>query len=204
MSANQHTRAATTRDLPFLLSLARKYSNEIGFIPATAVEKYIENGWVQMATENDADAGYVLARPPSRREPHIARIIQTAVSFDAQRRAHGMELVERVAQTAVVAGATILQACVRRDIEANAFFLAAGFTAVAMRSAPTARAQAHVIWRRPLVTVEANVLAHLERPFRNQGPGGRFLAATAVEKQYTFRRPTRRELQDLHRLPEAA
>jgi N-acetylglutamate synthase-like GNAT family acetyltransferase len=198
MSRNQTIRTATDQDLRFVLHLQRKFSNEVGFVPSAGIERYIDWRCVQMATENGEPAGYVLCRPPSAREPHLAKIIQTAVSFDARRQAHGLALIDRACRTAVVAGATIVQACVRRDLDANAFFLAAGFTAVVVRSAPTARAEDHIIWRRPLLPVAARLFTEIPRPYRSQGPGGRFLPTTAVADHFRFRRPSRAELRALH------
>jgi N-acetylglutamate synthase-like GNAT family acetyltransferase len=197
MSSDQQTRTAGNDDLPFVLHLQRRFSNELGFVPAAGIACYLEMGCIQLATENDDAAGYVLCRPPSSRESHVAKIVQTAVSFDARRRAHGLALIDRACATAVTAGASIVQACVRWDLAANAFFAAAGFTAVALRSAPTARDQEHVVWRRPLVHVTPRVLRTIARPYRCQGPGGKFLPAADVARQFTFRRPTRRELLEL-------
>jgi ribosomal protein S18 acetylase RimI-like enzyme len=197
MSIANNTRTARPQDLRFVLDLQRRFSNELGFVPAGGIERYIDWGCVQLATENDAPAGYVLARPPAARESHVAKIVQTAVSFDARRRQHGMQLIDQVCDISRDRGASIVQACVRWDLEANGFFRAAGFTAVMVREAPTARGEKHVIWRRPLTAVLPNVMQTVARPYRSQGPGGRFLPTTAVAQQFTFRRPSRRELMEL-------
>lgn len=199
MRRARRTRPATPADLSYLLDLQRRHSNAIGFLPRAAFAADVDAGHVLLATENDDAAGYVLCRPPSRRTPHLVKIIQTAVSFDAMRRAHGLQLLERTATASRARGATIMQACVREDLDANAFFRAAGFVPVGIRTAATARAHPHVIWRRPLTEVPRRQLSEIERPYRSQGPGGRFLPTTAVDRQFVIRPPTPAEIRRLTR-----
>jgi len=184
--------------------LARRYSNQIGFLPGQALATYIDRGCVQMATENGEPAGYVLAGRPPARNPDLVKIIQTAVALDARRRRHALALIDVVAANARDAGAKVLQACCRRDLESNAFWAAAGFLPLGIRTAPTARGEAHVIWRRQLCPVDRRQLHTLERPYRNAGPGGRFLPATAVQEAYVIRRTTPEEAAELLALHLAA
>jgi hypothetical protein len=196
---NEIIRPAIDFDRSYVVSLQRKFSNQLGFIPAAGLDVYISRGSVLLSTENGEPAGYVLHRAPSRRDAGVAKIIQTAVQLDAQRRSHGLALVESIAAQHAAAGAELLQACVRSDLESNAFFNAAGFRPVAIRSAPSARELPHIIWRRPLTPAGVARIAIVAAPRCLTGPGGRWLRADQAHLAYVVRPPTLEELANLTR-----
>src|SRR5947209_1089728 len=94
--------AAALSDLPYVVHLQKRHSTAVGFLPRAALEEKIRLGRIWLATENDEPAGFLhhgsLARPE-------VRIFQAAVQYDAQRRHHGMALVNDLLSRASASGA---------------------------------------------------------------------------------------------------
>lgn len=156
-----NVRIATPADLSFVKHLQKRFSNQLGFLPTAAIEWYLSAGRVTLVLENQEPAGYLLGRRRLRCLPAVVPITQAAVCFDAQRRAHGVELVNAAAAAAAADGRTMLQAWCRSDLEANDFWAAVGFTAIALRRPPTSRGLPLILWRRPLSTAAFPSLLHL-------------------------------------------
>ena len=163
---------ATPADLLFIRDLQRRFSNQIGFFPTVATERELERGNVLTGTLNDDNAGFLLIRPALSCQPTTATIIQAAVRMDAQRWGVGLALVEQAASAAIARGQTILQASCRQSLEANLFWPAAGFVAVATRQGGNAHAEQIIIWRKPLV--QGVNLANLHVDAYARAPGGKF------------------------------
>lgn len=53
-------RTATASDLSYILSLAKKHTGELGFIPKMGLEQYIAWNSVDLALENNDPCGYIL------------------------------------------------------------------------------------------------------------------------------------------------
>jgi N-acetylglutamate synthase-like GNAT family acetyltransferase len=137
---------ATDQDLQTILELQRRFSNQLGFIPAPALRQHLETGNILRADENDCAAGYLLHRRMTRQK-FVHQIAQTAIFQDAQRRHHGLALLRAIETTTK---ADILQAWCAADIEANTFWRAAGFICIGRRAAKNARGRELLLWRRPL------------------------------------------------------
>ena|SRR5258707_9743680 len=144
-------RRATLRDLSFVLELQRKFSNQIGFIPRVGSEWYVDSGNVKIVLENGDPAGMLLGRQQYRWQPLLRPIFQAAICFDAQRRHHGLALLERLKLEAIAAGQIGIQCCCREGLEANEFWKAAGFVPVCYMTPETARKRDVICWRLPLV-----------------------------------------------------
>lgn len=165
-------RVATAADLRFVRDLQLRFSNQIGFIPPTATQREIEWGHVFHAALNDDDAGFLLVQPALSGQRTTAAIIQAAVRMDAQRQKIGLALVAAIAAKAQAAGSTILQCFCRADLEANLFWKAAGFEAVATRRGGNKHDQNCTLWRKPL---RKGVNTAFPLPVsKNRGPGGKF------------------------------
>lgn len=175
-----HIRVATSKDLAFIKHLAARNSNAVGFIPDAGVLNYVDAGCVTITRENDDEAGYLLARPREAGRAYIRPIVQAAVCFDARRRRHALSLVDDLARAAFVSGQLLLQCWCREELEANDFWQAAGFIAVARRHAGSARGKPCILWRRPLSTAATAVLATISPTHRVFGPGGRWLDSTTA------------------------
>jgi GNAT superfamily N-acetyltransferase len=152
---------ASAKHRNFVLDLQRRFSNQLGFLPAQAIDEYIAARRICLALENGEPAGYVLARPNLASLPGVASCVQTAICFDAQRRKLATALIDRTANAALGAGAHLLQAWCRADLEANGFWEAAGFNAVALRRTGNARRRPLLLWRRALDAHGETALLHL-------------------------------------------
>jgi N-acetylglutamate synthase-like GNAT family acetyltransferase len=141
---------AKARDLKFIVHLQQKFSNQLGFLPVQALIEYVDNGWVGVAHENGEPCGYVLGRPAYKYQPLLRPITQTAVAMDAQRRKHGLALLDRLHLRAIAAGQQAMQATCRADLEANDFWSAAGFEPICELTPDNARQQPLIVWRKLL------------------------------------------------------
>jgi hypothetical protein len=146
-------RTAVDRDVKFVIDLAKKFSNQLGFIPSAGLRVYTATGMVALGEENGMPAGYLLGRPSMRFDRSICPITQAAVCFDAQRCKLGLSLVEDLAVRALGRGQSMLQCWCAEDIDAMKFWPAAGFTAVARRNPANARGRWLTLWRRPLIPI---------------------------------------------------
>lgn len=185
---------ATLRDFKFVEDLARKFTNALGFIPREALNVRCARKEIEIARENDEPAGYLLSPPQLSSSPRIRPIFQAAVAMDAQRRHIGLALVERVAAAATADNKHFLQCFVRSDLESNEFFAAAGFRAVAIRTATTARGLPSILWRRQLTKAPEHSIFYLAPTAHIFGPGGRITARSDVHKQPMFVELRRRQL----------
>lgn len=147
-------RTATTADKSFVRSLAKKFSNQLGFIPDAALDWYLDAGRVTLALENDDAAGYLLGRDHLHWNCSIRPITQAAIHFDAQRRRHGLALVSLTEAAAIEAGQVALQANCREGLDANDFWKAAGFTEICRLDPGNARNKQIICWRKLLIEWE--------------------------------------------------
>lgn len=165
------TRRATPADITFVRSLAKRHTDAVGFLPTAAVEWYLDAGGVSIAVDNGQPAGYLLCRDALASSTAIRPILQAAVCYDARRRRHGLALVDRLAADAQDAGRKVLQLKCREELEANAFWAAAGFTAVGWQDAGRRRAGRVLVWARQVAPLTPADLIH-KTVERHRGPGG--------------------------------
>jgi hypothetical protein len=142
-------RLAQSQDWKFLDHLQRKHHDAIGFLPRVALERAIERGQVMLALENGEPAGYVYGQSPYQRRADVAILFQAAICFDARRRLLGTALVEAFLARFPP---TVTQACLwcASDLDANLFWSALGFVAVACRDGARSAGRTHLFWCRHL------------------------------------------------------
>lgn len=143
-------RLATLADLPYLISLQKRFTNQLGFMPAKAFEEWINGDHVELAMENGDPAGYILTRERVNSARWCRPLTQVAVQVDAQRRSVGLALLDRVARRATQELLEGLQCWVAADIAAVDFFKAAGFTAICSRAPRNARRRTLILFRKSL------------------------------------------------------
>ena len=146
----QTIRRAAPRDVSFVLDLQRRFTGQLGFLPTAAITRYVEQTRVVIGTENDEPAGYLLGNPYLRYQPLIRPITQAAVAMDAQRRRLGLRLVAQTVDDATAAGQTAVQACCAEGLDANDFWLAAGFRPICYLRPDNTRKRAIICWRKIL------------------------------------------------------
>jgi len=137
-------------DVAYELALAKRFTDQVGFLTRDAVEHYAANGGVLRARENQEPAGFLVFTRTKGDQPRVAQIYQAAIQLDAQRRHHGLALVERAVSEARAAGAHVLQCWCATDLDANSFWQAAGFSHVAARPGGRRRQRRHFLWQRAL------------------------------------------------------
>lgn len=140
-------RPARRRDLPMMRHLQAKLAHAIGYMPPAGVDVALESGWIQTATYNDDEAGFILSRPQLKCSPTLRPIIQSAVHFDLQRRHVGLALLDAVAEQAIADGMEGITCWCAEELEANAFWKAAGFIHVGTRDPHNARNRKLNLWR---------------------------------------------------------
>lgn len=133
------------QDLAFIDHLQKKYSHQLGFLPRQALEAKIERGQVSIAFENDEPAAYVLGNGNYLRDPHFGVIYQAAVSYDARRRLMGTALVQHFIDN-MCPNVRLVGLWCAQDIEANEFWSACGFEAIAARHGSRRRGRVHIFW----------------------------------------------------------
>ena len=190
-------RTATAADLRVVIDLARRFSNQIGFIPETQLEEDIAAGSIIITLENDTPAGYMLARPGLATFRECRPIFQTAVYLDAQRRHHGLALLQDIETTTRHAGKHVLQCMCREELESNFFWKAAGFVPIGRRTAVNARKQPLILWRKALTHHGRTLIHALPQEYRPTRPGGRWTTADDPRRQPPIERFTAEEAASL-------
>jgi N-acetylglutamate synthase-like GNAT family acetyltransferase len=184
-------RTATAKDRTYIDSLQKKFANCLGFLPNEALDVLIEMGATYTAIENGDPAGYIVSRPHLRWQPLMRSITQTCVAMDAQRRHHGLALLDVISAEAAAAGLRAIQACCAVGLESNEFWRAAGFIPICHMTPENVRAREVICWRRPLSTVVPTWFAmpplysgvHGKRTKSNRNPN-RSTDATNTARQY--------------------
>jgi len=116
---------ATQREFSYIHSLSKKHAEELGFIPTSAMQSYLDRGRIRFATENGDPCGYFLT---GRTDRSVCRIFQACVQLDARGLNHGLELLSSLIADAVQHGARTLSLHCRDGLESNGFWSACGFT----------------------------------------------------------------------------
>ena len=103
--------------------LHRRNSEALGFIPRSRIEDYAEKGQVWLTTENDEPCGYIVFGIGGR----MLRVYQACIQYDARRRQHGLDLVQRLVSKATSDGFDGVTLRCRDGLEANEFWRSVGF-----------------------------------------------------------------------------
>ncbi|MBP3956317.1 hypothetical protein J8F10_13585 [Gemmata sp. G18] len=140
-------RGAEPSDWVFLDHLQRRHHDAIGYLPRVALEEAIDRRRVLLALENGAPAGYLYGKATYQRRADVAIIFQAAICFDARRRQMGTALVNEFLGRLP---ADVRQVCLwcASDLDANQFWSALGFEAVACRAGSQRTGRTHVFWCR--------------------------------------------------------
>jgi GNAT superfamily N-acetyltransferase len=109
--------------LEYVVDLARKNYEAIGFIPRPKLEAYWEQGQILVSTENDDPCGFLLYGVGW---PTL-RVYQACIQYDARRREHGLVLVTRLIRHAERTGHSMISLWCADDLDSNAFWKACGF-----------------------------------------------------------------------------
>jgi ribosomal protein S18 acetylase RimI-like enzyme len=128
--------------LDYVLALAKKHYDEIGFLPAPRLQKYLDAGQLWITDENAEPCGFLVW---GNGWP-VLRVYQVCVQYDAQRRLHGARLVGRLINKAEREGYDRISCWVADDIAANDFWEAMGFRKMGERRGGAWRDRKHNAW----------------------------------------------------------
>jgi ribosomal protein S18 acetylase RimI-like enzyme len=162
-----HIHLASPADLPFVLSLARRETETIGFLPGAAVREYQARGGILVARENGEPCGFLVWRlSHGRRRTHAAlptgrhlKVIQACVHYDVRRIGHGFALVARLERIARRRSAEFVSLFCADDLMANAFWKSCGFLWRGCRPGGDRRGRSHNLWILPLSSIPNQVQA---------------------------------------------
>lgn len=124
--------------------------SQVGYLPPSAIEQFIQTANIRIALENAEPCGFLTVRPRRQCAPHVAVILQTAIQFDARRESHARQIVEREIADMIHRGQSHIECWCRADLTANLFWMALGFRAIAHREVPSVRGRkggGHILWR---------------------------------------------------------
>ena len=165
-------------NVKYVVSLAKKLTNEIGFVPFTRYADAMAAGRLHVQTLNDEPCGFILHGPPKNGYLHIS---QTAVQVDARRRAAATEMLDRLKLYARLKEVhTILLRC-RSDLQANEFWQASGFLRYA--TSPGGRARGGLIHHYALKLPTKQTLLFPEEIEEWPTQQARILVQTAASRQ---------------------
>jgi hypothetical protein len=142
-------RQATPDDVPYLDSLQRQMRNAVGFLPTAALMEYVCKDCVSIGFLNGDPASYLLGTPAKKSSPGCAAIYQAAVQYDARHQLLGTTLVEHFVDH-LPGSAVAVELWCAQDLDANQFWEAADFQALAYRVGSHAKRRIHILWRRLL------------------------------------------------------
>lgn len=171
--ANINIRPAISADLAWIQRLMRRWGDNVGYLPAPAVERYINARHVAILENAAGPAAYAITRPELSDCPVIRPILQIAVDKSSIARGHGAALLEHVLTRATAEHIAVVQLWCRDAIPARAFWPRHGFIAIASRPAGTSRGGTVTLWARQTGPISPAALL-LRKPARQHGPGGVF------------------------------
>lgn len=153
----------------FVVSLQKKNTDSLGFLPATAIRQYVERRQVRLTVANDDPIGYVLyfdgrnGRKPATHPDHL-KIHQACVRYDARGIYWGTKTVRLVEQSAIRRGFRTVGAWVAHDIAANYFWRHLDYVPIAIRRGGARRRRLHYLWAKRLVLERSGELEPATTP----------------------------------------
>jgi len=116
---------ARPADWSYVLHLSQKHAEELGFIPAAAMQNYLHRGRVRLARENGDPVGFFLHGGLHASQ---VRIFQACTQLDARGLKHGIALLSSLIADAAAQNCRFLSLHCRDGLESNGFWSACGFT----------------------------------------------------------------------------
>lgn len=123
-------------------SLAKKNAHALSFLPKPKLLEYAITGQLLIEDENGEPCGFLVY---GNGWPHM-KVYQVAIEYDVRRREHGLAIVQRLVQKATQSGCHAISLWCADDLEANAFWRAAGFVYAGQRQGGLHRGRMHNRW----------------------------------------------------------
>ncbi len=151
---------ATDKQLKFIEHLQRTWSNEVGFLPRSAIKRYIQQRCVLLVEQNKQYAGYLLWQLTRK---GLLRVVQLAVEPELLRERLGTDIMSYIETAAKKGSCSIVRLQTRIDINANIFFREVGFTTTAVFHRATTRNRPIIEWTKSLLDPATLTDALIER-----------------------------------------
>lgn len=150
LSKDHQVEIATNESLKFVEHLQRQWSNEVGFLPRSALKRYVQGGNVLLVRENQQYAGYLLWQLTKK---GLLRVVQLAVEPELLRGRMGSDIMTYIEDAARRGSCSIVRLQTRIDIDANMFFNEIGYKTTAIFQRPTTRKRPLIEWTKTLTDV---------------------------------------------------
>jgi len=147
-------RMAKPSDLVFVNDLQTRWSNNIGFLPKSALEQKIEARKCLLVFENGEPAGYLNWSDNRKGAVHIT---QVAIDPELLRTTLGTKIMRTIERSAVKGGCSIIRLCSRSNLTANFFWPELGFTTTAVFQRNSRRGLPLIEWTKPLISPDLAV-----------------------------------------------
>jgi hypothetical protein len=161
-------RPATMEDLPFIDSLQKKHTKQVGFMPTKALEGKVRLGQVLVAEERSevrdqksenacltsdlrpltsAPVGYLIGNDQYFKRDDVGIIYQINIAEGKRRSLVGATLLKAQFERSAY-GCRLYCCWCAQDIEANRFWESMGFVPLAFRTGSAAKSRVHIFWQR--------------------------------------------------------
>ncbi len=140
-------RPGVIEDVPFLDSLQKLHTKQVGWMPTKQFEGKIKLGHVLIAERDGQPVGYCIGNDQYFKRDDVGIIYQMNVMPGKQRGFIGASLLK--AQFERSAWGCKLYCCwCAQDIAANRFWEAMGFVALAFRAGSEKKSRVHIFWQK--------------------------------------------------------
>ena len=175
---NRTVRIAEPSDLPFVLDLQKRWSNNLGFLTKSALAEYIGTHQLLVVLENDQHAGYLNW---TCTKTGLVRIPQVALEPELLRTTIGTKIISHLQRAAKRGHCSVIRLRSRSDLPANKFWPSLGFHITATFLNKTKRMLPLFEWTLPLLSpddLSQGLLTHGKsfRPILRNRPAPDLLA----------------------------
>lgn len=141
-------RPGVMSDVPFLDSLQKMHTKQVGWMPTAQFEGKIKLGHVIIAEdEQKTPLGYCIGSDQYFKRDDVGIIYQMNIVPDRQRGLIGARLVKAMFDRAAW-GCKLFCCWCAQDIEANYFWESLGFVPLAFRAGSRGKGRVHIFWQR--------------------------------------------------------
>lgn len=146
--SNNSISIASESDVAYVVHLQKVWSNQLGFLPKPALQRYIDNKATLLVQLNGQHAGYLNWQLTKK---GLLRIVQIAIEPELLRGRLGTETMAYIEAAAKRGSCSVIRLCTRADIAATLFFREQHFQTTAIFERPTARRQRIIEWTKCLI-----------------------------------------------------
>ncbi len=158
-------------DLSYVLHLQKVWSNQVGFLPKPALQRYIDNRTTLLVRLNNQAAGYLSWQLTKK---GLLRLIQLAVDPELLRGKLGTDVMDYIELAAKRGSCSVIRFCARTDLACNPFFQDRQYQTTAIYERPSARRRPLIEWTKclinPMKLTEALISRSTKHVRRKQFP----------------------------------